>query len=398
MLNGWVVSVVFITLLVSLCNPRGVSDIKTLDFSQTHTHTLFSFLSTLQYDFYRESCPNAENIVRSSVANIYSHHHDISASLLRLFFHDCFIQGCDASILLDPITGDETYSTEKQAIPNLTLKGFHEIDQIKEELERVCPRVVSCADILSLATRDAVVLAGGPFYPVFTGRRDSTRAYFKEAMADMPRPDDSINRTLYLFATRGLDERDMVSLLGAHNIGKIGCQFILNRLYNFSGTNLPDPSIDPEFLNQMRSKCQEKENNDNSGSQDHMSPASSPVSKEASVEKLRRSTLDMSYFQELSSALSSEGGFDTHYYKSLLSGRGLLYADQQLMANEKTGRLVQGYASDDGSTFRRDFARAMVKLSVLDVLTGSQGQIRERCGIIALFSFLNKAGYLLQLV
>lgn len=167
---------------------------------------------------------------------------------------------------------------------------------------------------------------------------------------------------------------------GAHNIGKIGCQFILNRLYNFSGTNLPDPSIDPEFLNQMRSKCQEKENNDNSGSQDHMSPASSPVSKEASVEKLRRSTLDMSYFQELSSALSSEGGFDTHYYKSLLSGRGLLYADQQLMANEKTGRLVQGYASDDGSTFRRDFARAMVKLSVLDVLTGSQGQIRERCG------------------
>ncbi|XP_008447111.3 putative Peroxidase 48 [Cucumis melo] len=380
MLNGWVVSVVFITLLVSLCNPRGVSDIKTLDFSQTHTHTLFSFLSTLQYDFYRESCPNAENIVRSSVANIYSHHHDISASLLRLFFHDCFIQGCDASILLDPITGDETYSTEKQAIPNLTLKGFHEIDQIKEELERVCPRVVSCADILSLATRDAVVLAGGPFYPVFTGRRDSTRAYFKEAMADMPRPDDSINRTLYLFATRGLDERDMVSLLGAHNIGKIGCQFILNRLYNFSGTNLPDPSIDPEFLNQMRSKCQEKENNDNSGSQDHMSPASSPVSKEASVEKLRRSTLDMSYFQELSSALSSEGGFDTHYYKSLLSGRGLLYADQQLMANEKTGRLVQGYASDDGSTFRRDFARAMVKLSVLDVLTGSQGQIRERCG------------------
>lgn len=92
MLNGWVVSVVFITLLVSLCNPRGVSDIKTLDFSQTHTHALFSFLSTLQYDFYRESCPNAENIVRSSVANIYSHHHDISASLLRLFFHDCFIQ------------------------------------------------------------------------------------------------------------------------------------------------------------------------------------------------------------------------------------------------------------------------------------------------------------------
>lgn len=90
--------------------------------------------------------------------------------------------------------------------------------------------------------------------------------------------------------------------------------------------------------------------------------------------------MGMSYFQELSPSLSSEGGFDTHYYKSLLSGRGLLYADQQLMANEKTARLVRGYALDDGSTFRMDFARAMVKLSVLNVLTGSQGHIRERCG------------------
>lgn len=33
-------------------------------------------------------------------------------------------------------------------------------------------------------------------------------------MAEMPRPNDNINRTLYLFAARGFDERDMVSLLG----------------------------------------------------------------------------------------------------------------------------------------------------------------------------------------
>lgn len=112
MLNGWILSVVFITLLVSLCNPRGVSDIKTLafsssnhplHFSETQTHNLFSFLSTLQYDFYRESCPNAENIVRSAMALIYSHHQDISASLLRLFFHDCFIQVSIKSSFLDSL-------------------------------------------------------------------------------------------------------------------------------------------------------------------------------------------------------------------------------------------------------------------------------------------------------
>ncbi|XP_008227557.1 PREDICTED: putative Peroxidase 48 [Prunus mume] len=81
-----------------------------------------------------------------------------------------------------------------------------------------------------------------------------------------------------------------------------------------------------------------------------------------------------------SSPMASRGmSFDTHYYQSLLRGRGLLFADQQLMANERTARLVRAYASDDGSTFRMDFARAMMKISNLNVLTGSQGQVRLEC-------------------
>jgi len=83
--------------------------------------------------------------------------------------------------------------------------------------------------------------------------------------------------------------------------------------------------------------------------------------------------------QALSSAVTSGASFDTHYYQSLLRGRGLLFADQQLMAEEKTARLVSAYASDDGSTFWMDFARVMTKLSNLDVLTGNQGQVRLNC-------------------
>ena len=59
-----------------------------------------------------------------------------------------------------------------------------------------------------------------------------------------------------------------------------------------------------------------------------------------------------------------------------LKGRGILFADQQFLANEKTARLVRAYASDDGSTARLDFAWAMMKMSGLNVLAGSQGQIR----------------------
>lgn len=97
--------------------------------------------------------------------------------------------------------------------------------------------------------------------------------------------------------------------------------------------------------------------------------------------RMGRSELGMSYLQTLSASVSSGSKFDTHYYESLLRGRGLLYADQQLMSEEKTARLVSAYASDDGSTFRMDFARVMLKMSNLDVLTGIQGDVRLNCSL-----------------
>lgn len=305
------------------------------------------------------------------MAQIYSHSKDVSPALLRLFFHDCFVHGCDASILLDDSFGNKSYSTEKQAVPNKTLRGFEKIDAIKEELERVCPGVVSCADIISLAARDGIVLAGGPFYPVFTGRKDSTRSYHDEALAEIPRPDDDLTRLLHLFALKGFNERETVSLLGAHNVGKMSCEFIHNRLYNFNGTGQPDPTLSPDFLNEMRSRCRE----DNS-----------TLSRDELLERMHsrgsiESASGTQAFQELLSSVPSGADFDTHYYQRLLMGRGLLYADQQLMADKKTEGLVRAYASDDGSTFRMDFAGAMMKMSNLNVLTGSQGRVRLNCSL-----------------
>ncbi|CAL5341460.1 unnamed protein product [Camellia sinensis] len=351
---------------VSLDSSSATEEQESVFPSRTH------IISSLQYEFYREKCPQAEKIVRSTMAQILVRNKNSTAQLLRLFFHDCFIQGCDASVLLNDSNRNANHSAEKDATPNRTLKGFDYIDTIKQELEDACPGIVSCADILVLATRDAIVLAGGPFYPVFTGRRDGNRSYFAQATAEIPRPDGNISETLRLFALRGFTTRQTVALLGGHNIGKIGCDFIRPRLNNFMRTGRPDPSIPSDFLLEISMIC----GNGNSTSSDGAAPT--PVRS--------RSIMGIA----LDSSISSGSVFDAHYYKKLLKGRGLLFADQQLMASQETTDLVRAYASDDGTTFRVDFTRAMVKMSNLGVLTGSQGQVRLTCSRVVSSNLQNR--------
>ncbi|XVE66528.1 hypothetical protein DITRI_Ditri08aG0086400 [Diplodiscus trichospermus] len=60
--------------------------------------------------FYARTCPRAESIVRSMVRSHFRSNPAIAPGLLRMHFHDCFVQGCDVSILIDGPT------TEKQPL------------------------------------------------------------------------------------------------------------------------------------------------------------------------------------------------------------------------------------------------------------------------------------------
>jgi peroxidase len=65
------------------------------------------------------------------------------------------LKGCDASVLLKDTP---TFKGEQNALPNSnSLRGYEIIDGVKAILEKTCPNVVSCADILAVAARDSVV-------------------------------------------------------------------------------------------------------------------------------------------------------------------------------------------------------------------------------------------------
>ena len=62
------------------------------------------------------------------------------------------VKGCDASLLIDGA------STEKTAGSNLSVRGYELIERLKAALEAECPGVVSCADIVVVATKVVIKL------------------------------------------------------------------------------------------------------------------------------------------------------------------------------------------------------------------------------------------------
>ncbi|MBA0797147.1 hypothetical protein Gohar_007869, partial [Gossypium harknessii] len=106
----------------------------------------------LSATFYAKTCPNVSNIVSNVLQQARGNDIWIFPKIVRLHFHDCFVHGCDASLLLNGTDG------EKTATPNLSTEGYEVIDDIKTALEKACPRVVSCADVLALAAQISVSL------------------------------------------------------------------------------------------------------------------------------------------------------------------------------------------------------------------------------------------------
>ncbi|KAG8051271.1 hypothetical protein GUJ93_ZPchr0009g96 [Zizania palustris] len=293
----------------------------------------------IEVGFYSDSCPDAEDIVTGAVQDAAASDPTILPALLRLQFHDCFVRGCDASVLIRSARNDAEVNNNKHQ----GLRGQAVVDAAKAELEDQCPGVVSCADIIALAARDAVAMTGGPSFDVPTGRRDGLESNLRDADV-LPDVIDSIDVLRSRFAASGLDDRDPRP---AHTIGTTACFFVKDRLYNYrlpSGGVGSDPSITPAFVTELKARCAPGDFN-------------------------TRVALDR----------GSERDFDDSILRNIRQGLAVIASDAALDRSNATRALVTAYLGAGSSRFSQDFVDSMVKMGSIGALTGDDGEIRDVC-------------------
>ncbi|KAL8142598.1 hypothetical protein V2J09_015631 [Rumex salicifolius] len=295
----------------------------------------------LEHGFYNGKCgyTDVERLVFNIVKTKMETNKGLVGDLTRLSFHDCFVRGCDASVMLNGP------NSEKTAPPNLDLDGFDDIDDIKKELESACPGVVSCADILVLATRSTIYLAQGKWYDVETGRRDGLVSIAEEAF-NVPGPNIPMTDAIRELANIGLNVYDLVVLLGAHTVGIVHCNNFQDRLYNFNNTGRPDPTMDPSLVEALKPTC--PPNQDGTKSQTF-----------------------------LDQTPGSGDTFDRGFYNQIIANRAVIKFDQRMAFDYRTGGIVRFLANDP--YFADKFGQAMIKMTKIGVLTGNNGEVRKTC-------------------
>jgi peroxidase len=282
-----------------------------------------------------------EAIVRDEVKKFVYKNAGIGAGLIRMFFHDCFVEGCDASVLLDPTPANP--QPEKLSPPNFpSLRGFEAIDAAKDAVEKACPGVVSCADIVAFASRDAAYFLSRMTVKINmpAGRLDGRISNFTQALFNLPPPFFNIIQLIASFAAKGLNTEDMVVLSGAHTIGVSHCSsFVSDRLAVASDINAALAGI-------LRRQCPT-----------NPTPANDPTVHQDVV---------------------TPNALDNQYYKNVLAHKVLFTSDTALLTTPATTQMVLDNANIRGP-WETKFNKAMVKMGAIGVKTGNQGEIRRNC-------------------
>ncbi|CAK7354010.1 unnamed protein product [Dovyalis caffra] len=298
--------------------------------------------ASLFFNFYGASCPTAELIVANTVRSASSSDPTVPGKLLRLVFHDCFVEGCDASVML------QGNGTERSDPGNGSLGGFQVIDSAKRMLEIFCPGTVSCADVVALAARDAVAITGGPELQIPTGRRDGRVSAAANVRPNIIDTSFTMNEMINIFTAKGLSLEDLVVLSGAHTIGSAHCSAFSDRfqLDSKGKRTLIDSSLDRNYADELMQRC--------------------PVHASDSITVVNDP--------------GTSSSFDNQYYQNLVAHKGLFQSDSVLLDDKRTRALVEDFANDQ-ERFFQSWGQSFLKLTSIGVKTGEEGEIRQFCSV-----------------
>ncbi|KAK4366374.1 hypothetical protein RND71_014254 [Anisodus tanguticus] len=267
----------------------------------------------LKTNYYAKTCPNVETIVRNVVNKKIQQTFVTIPAVLRLFFHDCFVEGCDSSVIVASTSGN---TAEKDHPDNLSLAGdgFDTVIKAKAAIDAIpsCKNKVSCADILAIATRDVVQLSGGPGYTVELGRLDGFTSKASNVEGNLPKPTFNLDQLNTMFASHGLNQADMIALSAAHTLGFSHCNKFTNRIYNFSPQNPVDPTLNKTYAAQLQQMCPKNVDPRIAINMDPITPRA----------------------------------FDNVYFQNLQKGMGLFTSDQVLFTDQRSKGTVDSWASN----------------------------------------------------
>ncbi|XP_074335217.1 peroxidase 18-like [Apium graveolens] len=300
--------------------------------------------SELAFDFYADSCPLVETMVKDTVRSASLNDPKVPGKLLRLLFHDCFVEGCDGSVL---VQGNDT---ERSDPANASLGGFEVIEAAKNVVETFCPATVSCADILALAARDSVEFTGGPGIEIPTGRKDGKISLASNVRPNIVDTSFTLNQMKHIFSAKGLSFDDLVTLSGAHTIGSAHCSAFSERfrLDTKGKLKLIDTSLDRTYAAELTQQC---------------------GSSQAQTSVTVNNDPETPFI------------FDNQYYQMLLAHKGLFQSDAVLLDNAKSLKKVEEFANDKNSFFD-NWTEAFLKLASIGVKTGEDSEIRRSCSVI----------------
>ncbi|VAI80199.1 unnamed protein product [Triticum turgidum subsp. durum] len=274
--------------------------------------------------YYDKKCRGVENVVQWHVRRALKTNRRAGAALVRLLFHDCFVRGCDASVLLD--ASPENPHPEKEAPVNIGLAAFDLLEEIKAAVE--------------------------------DRRLDGHVSSAAEAQAELPDSTFTVQQLIDNFARKDFDVEELVILSGAHSIGVGHCSSFTGRL------TAPPEQINPAYRNLLNHKCHQGAN-----------PAVVNNVRDEDYETVSK------FMPGFTSRVRKISDFlDNTFYHNNLARIVSFNSDWQLMTHTEARGHVHEYA-DNATLWDGDFADSLLKLSKLSMPAGSKGGIRKKCSI-----------------